>query len=51
MKKRLLPLMMAFSLIFPMFSAFADEIQTNTSSPSVLAETAVLIDADSGEIL
>ena len=51
MKKRLLPLMMAFSLIFPMFSAFADEIQTNSSAPSVLAETAVLIDADSGEIL
>ena len=53
MKKRILPLLMAFTLIFPTFSVFADEVspQNTTSSPSVTAETAVLIDAASGEVL
>ncbi|WP_458407077.1 D-alanyl-D-alanine carboxypeptidase family protein [Anaerotignum sp.] len=55
MKKRLLPLLMALSFIFPAFSAFAEEAapQTNMnqSSPSVTAETAVLMDAASGEVL
>ena len=53
MKKRILPLLMAFTLIFPAFSVFADEVspQNTTSSPSVTAETAVLIDAASGEVL
>ena len=55
MKKRLLPFLMALSLIIPAFSAFADEVPTDTVSnstpPSVAAETAVLIDASSGEIL
>ena len=53
MKKRILPLLMAFTLIFPTFSVFSDEVspQNTTSSPSVTAETAVLIDAASGEVL
>ena len=53
MKKRILPLLMAITLIFPAFSVFADEVfpQNTTSSPSVTAETAVLIDAASGEVL
>ena len=53
MKKRILPLLMAFTLIFPTFSVFADEVssQNTTTSPSVTAETAVLIDAASGEVL
>lgn len=54
MKKRLLPLLMAFSLIFPVFSAFGEETSlenTTTSTPSITAETAVLMDATSGEIL
>lgn len=54
MKKRFLSLLMALSLICPSFSAHAEEITTekNTASaPTVNAETAVLIDADSGDIL
>ncbi|MBO5330206.1 MAG: D-alanyl-D-alanine carboxypeptidase [Anaerotignum sp.] len=56
MKKRFLPFLMALSLIFPTFSAFGEETvpdhtTTSASSPSVTAETAVLMDAASGEIL
>lgn len=53
MKKRILPLLIAFTLILPAFSAFAEEVvpQNTTSSPSVTAETAILMDADSGEVL
>jgi len=51
MKKRFLPFLMALSLIIPTFSAFADEVPNNTDSPSLLAETAILMDAESGEIL
>ncbi len=54
MKKSLLPLLLAFTLIFPSFSASAEEIpaENNTSTaPSVMAETAILMDAESGEIL
>ena len=53
MKKRLLPFLMAISFIIPSFSAFAEEVTpvNNTSAPSILAETAILIDAESGQIL
>ena len=63
MKKRFLPLLMAFTIIFPAFSAFAEEAPTNTTEsevsaktdasaePTVSAETAVLMDAASGEVL
>ena len=54
MKKRLLPFLLAISFLFPAFSAFAEEVPktgNTTSSPSVSAETAVLIDAASGDIL
>ena len=58
MKKRILPFLMALTLIFPTFSAFGEETvpenttnDTTTSALSVTAETAVLMDAASGEIL
>ena len=55
MKKRLLPFLMVFSFLLPTFSAFAEEIipETNRNqvTPSVTAETAILMDAESGEIL
>ena len=54
MKKRILPLLMALSMIFPAFSVFADEVPTQSnpsSAPSVTAETAVLMDAASGQVL
>lgn len=61
MKKRFLPLLMALTLIFPSFSVFAEEVssETNeisqenaqTSDLTLAAETAVLMDAASGEIL
>ena len=55
MKKRLLPFLMAISFLFPTFSAFADEVNTkntqSASAPAVIAETAILMDAASGEIL
>ena len=55
MKKRFLPFLMALSLIFPTFSAFAEEvapaIDTNQTALSITAETAILMDAASGEIL
>ena len=58
MKKRFLPLLMALSLIFPTFSTFGEETvpvnttaDKTTSAPSVTAETAVLMDAASGEVL
>jgi len=53
MKKRFLPLLMALSIIIPSFSAFADEVspQNTASVPSVTAETAILMDAASGEVL
>ena len=55
MKKRILPFLMAFALILPSFSAFAEEAapETNTTQTelTLAAETAVLMDASSGEIL
>lgn len=66
MKKRFLPFLMALSLIFPSFSAFAEETEaapeakntpetqtseTQTPDLSLAAETAVLMDAASGEVL
>ena len=61
MKKRFLPFLMALSLIFPFFSAFAEEAEiapeenitaeTQTSDLTLAAETAVLMDAASGEVL
>ena len=55
MKKRFLPVLMALSILFPTFSAFAEEVtpetDTNQTAPAVVAETAVLMDAASGEIL
>ena len=54
MKKRILPLLMALSIICPAFSAFADEVPASGGTqtpPSVTAETAILMDAASGEIL
>ena len=55
MKKRLLPFLMAISFLCPTFSAFADEVNTkntqSTSAPTVVAETAILMDAASGEVL
>lgn len=54
MKKRILSLLMALSIISPAVSAFAEEIPTgsaNQNPPSVTAETAILMDAASGEIL
>lgn len=55
MKKRFLPFLMALSIILPTFSAFAEELppetETNQTTPAVIAETAILMDAASGEIL
>ena len=55
MKKRFLPFLMALSIILPTFSAFAEEVtpetETNQTTPAVIAETAILMDAASGEIL
>ena len=61
MKKRFLPFLMALSLIFPSSSAFAEEAETvpeenitaetQTSDLALAAETAVLMDAASGEVL
>ncbi|MGN0135807.1 serine hydrolase [Anaerotignum sp.] len=61
MKKRFLPFLMALSLIFPTSSVFAEEAEnastsnpaseTQTSALNLAAETAVLMDAASGEIL
>ena len=55
MKKRFLPILMALSMILPTFSAFAEEVtpetETNQTTPAVIAETAILMDAASGEIL
>lgn len=61
MKKKFLPFLMALSLIFPSFSAFAEEAETapeenittetQTSDLTLAAETAVLMDAASGEVL
>lgn len=55
MKKRFLPFLMALSLILPTFSAFAEEVtpetETNQTTPAVIAETAILMDAASGEVL
>lgn len=66
MKKRFLPFLMALSLIFPSFSAFAEGTETapeakntpktqtsETQTPdlSLAAETAILMDAASGEVL
>lgn len=64
MKKRFLPLLLAFTILLPSFSALAEEpvTQTNQAEPqaentqtddtlSLAAETAVLMDAASGEIL
>ena len=54
MKKRILPLLMALSILCPAFSAFAEEVPTteNTQTPpAVTAETAILMDAASGEVL
>ncbi|WP_458408434.1 D-alanyl-D-alanine carboxypeptidase family protein [Anaerotignum sp.] len=53
MKKRFLPFLMALTIIFPPFSAFAEEAvpETNTSATSVVAETAILMDAASGTVL
>lgn len=65
MKKRFLPFLMALTLIFPAFSAFAEEAPADTTEvsteadpsadpsaePEISAETAVLIDAASGEVL
>lgn len=55
MKKRFLPVLMALSMILPTFSAFAEEVTpettANQSSPAIVAETAILMDAASGEIL
>lgn len=62
--KRFLPLLLAFTILLPSFSALAEEpvTQTNQAEPqaentqtddtlSLAAETAVLMDAASGEIL
>ena len=55
MKKRFLPFLMALSIILPTFSAFAEEVtpetETNQTTPAVIAETAILMDAASGEVL
>ena len=55
MKKRFLPVLMALSMILPTFAAFAEEVTpkttANQSSPAIVAETAILMDAASGEIL
>lgn len=61
MKKRFLPFLMALSLIFPSFSAFAEEVETvpeenitaetQASDLTLAAGTAVLMDAASGEVL
>lgn len=55
MKKRFLPVLMALSIILPTFSIFAEEVTpettANQSSPAIVAETAILMDAASGEIL
>ena len=55
MKKRFLPFLMALSIILPTFSAFAEELtpktETNQTTPAVIAETAILMDAASGEVL
>ena len=55
MKKRFLPFLMALSMILPAFSAFAEEVtpetDTNQTAPAIVAETAILMDAASGEIL
>lgn len=55
MKKRLLPFLMALSIICPVFSAFAEESTSVTeptgTQPSITSETAVLIDAESGQVL
>lgn len=51
MKKSILPILMALSLIFPTFSAFAEEVTSETQPLTLTAETAVLMDAASGEIL
>lgn len=59
MKKRFLPFLMALSLLLPSFSVFAEEAaavpeadpQPQTSDLTLAAETAVLMDAASGEIL
>ena len=55
MKKRFLPVLMALSMILPTFAAFAEEVTpkttANQSSPAIFAETAILMDAASGEIL
>ena len=54
MKKRLLPFLMAISIFFPALSTFAEEVtpdNNNTGVPAVMAETAILMDAESGQIL
>lgn len=57
MKNRFLPFLMAVSLLFSPFSVFAEEPSTEpdpasqTEEPTLAAETAVLMDAASGEIL
>lgn len=59
MKKRLLPLLMAFSLLFSAIPSFAEEPETEINTPTfssaeeptLAAETAVLMDAASGEVL
>lgn len=53
MKKRLLPFLLALSFLFPAFSVYGEEAAPTTASstPSVTAETAILMDAASGEVL
>lgn len=50
MKKIFLSLLLTISFIIPSFSAFAEEVPT-ANAPSLMAETAILMDAASGEIL
>lgn len=57
MKKRFLSLLLALSFIFPSFSVFAEEVPSETndtvtaSELTLASETAVLMDAASGEVL
>ncbi|MDO4531047.1 MAG: D-alanyl-D-alanine carboxypeptidase family protein, partial [Bacillota bacterium] len=51
MKTRFLSMLLAFTMLCPIFSAYAEELSAESSAPAINAETAVLMDAASGNIL
>ena len=51
MKKKFTSFLVALSLLCPVFSVYAEEISADGIKPSITAETAILMDAASGDIL